>query len=616
MNYRSFQGMFAETTLEQKCRIWFGISLFVLVVGAFWCVDYIAEKLVNDSTNEKGRDFVDQVLLKIHWEAWENSDERKPFVREMIRDLQNQRYSHRLIALRDEQNRPPLPTQTESSRAIYQPEEGWEEEALPSLRKEWLDHMRDKELWPQKIPGAVPAHNPSEATVPIEPKHRGQRVQGGDQEEFHYYQPVYWKESCVRCHRDLTGAVGALPAGDLPAVVAEPPFRVVKVVMPYSETRQAINWTRAILITTAIVTVVLAMVVLYLVVRYVIVKPLQHLRDVSDEVSRGNTDLRAELHTSDEFEELGDAFNRMLRSLVEAQEKLRVANTDLDTKVAELARMNIQLYEMNRLKSDFLASMSHELRTPLNSILGFSEELRGIDVLNNKQKRFVENILNSGRQLLEMINDVLDLAKMESGKMEVRPSEFRIDTIVDTQCDLMRPESAKKNIDLNVRIAPDLPPLYQDRNKVLQILTNLLSNAIKFTPEGGRITVSALRDAAGKLALTVTDTGVGIAAEDHQVIFEKFRQGSVKGDDNLTREYSGTGLGLSIVREICNLLGGEITFTSELGKGSVFTVLLPWNYELPRPISPLANKLDDLTRPRLSDVAAPHPSPPTAGVGS
>ncbi len=173
-------------------------------------------------------------------------------------------------------------------------------------------------------------------------------------------------------------------------------------------------------IATAIITVFLAMVASYVIVRYVIVKPLRHLRDVSDAISRGNTTLRAEIHTGDEFEELAVAFNRMLRHLTAAQEELRQANVSLDGKVDELAQANMRLYELNMLKSDFLATMSHELRTPLNSILGFSEVLGSIDALDEKQKRYVQNIQKSGKTLLEMINDILDLAKIESGKMETR----------------------------------------------------------------------------------------------------------------------------------------------------------------------------------------------------
>jgi signal transduction histidine kinase len=229
--------------------------------------------------------------------------------------------------------------------------------------------------------------------------------------------------------------------------------------------------------------------------------------------------------------------------------------------------------------------MSHELRTPLNSIIGFSDVLGSIQSLDDKQRRYVANIRSSGRMLLEMINDILDLAKIEAGKMEVRASAFRMESIVSAQCDMARPLAEKKNIDLEFDVEPGLEAVDQDPAKVQQILANLLSNAVKFTPEGGRVDVRARLEAAADgppsaLLLEVADTGVGIAPEEQQTIFEKFRQSRVfqSGDDAMTREFSGTGLGLSIVRELCRLLGGDIVVESQLGRGSQFTVRLPLVY--------------------------------------
>ena len=377
---------------------------------------------------------------------------------------------------------------------------------------------------------------------------------------------------------------------------------VACVSIPNGPMQDSLHGNRALLLSTAIITVFAAMIASYVIVRYVIVKPLKHLRDVSDDISRGNIALRADIHTGDEFEALAVAFNRMLRHLTNIQEELRDANTNLDGKVDELARANMQLYEMNRIKSDFLATMSHELRTPLNSILGFSEVLEGIDALNEKQRRYVTNIQKSGRLLLDMINSILDLAKIESGKMEIRPSDFSLEQIVGAQCDMARPLAERKNLDLIIEMEPDLPQMHQDQARVQQIINNLLSNAIKFTPEGGRITVSARRDEEdGYLVLRVADTGVGIAEEDLESIFQKFRQARPSSEtpeaDAIVREYSGTGLGLSIVREICNLLHGEVSARSDLGKGSVFTVRLPWTLEeQPKRDSPLTEHFDQLGR--------------------
>ncbi len=336
----------------------------------------------------------------------------------------------------------------------------------------------------------------------------------------------------------------------------------------------------------------------YLITRYVIVKPLAHLREVSDAISHGNIGLRAKIHTGDEFEALAVAFNRMLRHMVTAQEGLRHVNVDLDAKVDELAQANMQLYEMNRLKSDFLATMSHELRTPLNSILGFSDVLGAIDSLDEKQKRYVENIQTSGRMLLDMINNILDLAKLESGKTDVTLSDFSLEQIIGAQCDMARPLTEKKNINLDIELEPGLPEMRQDQARLQQVLNNLLSNAIKFTPEGGRIKISARRTTGDQLVLEVSDTGVGIAEEYIGTIFQKFRQAGISpaDDDAMTREYTGTGLGLSIVKEICRLLGGEISVQSNLGKGSTFTVRLPWVLEeQPRLDTPIDEQFEQFT---------------------
>ena len=326
-----------------------------------------------------------------------------------------------------------------------------------------------------------------------------------DAKYYQYYQPIRVQRFMhhglpspgatvrrpVTCRAALGGGLG-IDYGRPPQVGDL--MSIARVDIPNGPTQRDVNKNRAVLLSTAIITVFLAMVASYVIVRYVIVKPLKHLRDVSDAVSRGNIDQRAEIHTADEFEELGVAFNRMLRHLMDAQAELRHVNADLDGKVDEMAQMNMRLFEMNRLKSDFLATMSHELRTPLNSIIGFSDVLGSIDSLDDRQKRYVQNIQKSGKMLLDMINDILDLAKIESGKMEVRLSDFSIEQVIVTQCDMARPLTERKNIDLDVDVAPRLPDLHQDQSKVQQILNNLLSNATKFTPDGGRIVVSARRD--------------------------------------------------------------------------------------------------------------------------
>src|SRR5437588_230636 len=219
--------------------------------------------------------------------------------------------------------------------------------------------------------------------------------------------------------------------------------------------------------------------------------PDKHLKEVSDASSAGELNVRSEIQTGDEFEDLSHAFNRMLRNLVAMQDRLRKVNGDLDRKVDELAQANLALYETNQLKSDFLATMSHELRTPLNSILGFSDVLLTGDQLNDKQQRWVSNIKTSGERLLALINDILDLAKIEAGKMQVRVGEFNLHDICEGMLTMFRPLAEKKNIDLRGQLEPGIPPLRQDVGKVQQIMANLLSNAVKFTPEGCRVLLKA-----------------------------------------------------------------------------------------------------------------------------
>ncbi len=627
MSYRSVKRVLGETNLERKCRILFGLSLLALISASFWFYGKRTEQLIEEKNRDTGRRLVDSALLKYHWQKWETSSEdSRQKVVDYSRAMENLDYDWRFIAFDSPQKR---------DERLVAPRDAWEAENLPALKalleqrivqyenelRAYREQVARYEEAKQRL--KADAADPSSDGVidpavleaspgsPPEflPPSLARLVEGPDQQEYHYFQPVYWKQSCLACHREDLGPKAFAATADDEQLLRELPFRVVAVSIPYGKTQHDINANRAVLWATAIGTFSVAMLFSWAVVKYVIVKPLKHLREVSDEISRGNTSLRADIHTNDEFEDLADSFNRMLRHLVDAQEELQRANADLDAKVDELAQANMQLYEMNRLKSDFLANMSHELRTPLNSIIGFSDVLKDIETLNSRQRRYVQNIQKSGRVLLEMINDILDLAKMEAGKMEVRPSEFPIEAIVSAQCDMVRSLTEEKNIDLTVRVEPDLPPLFQDQSKVQQILTNLLSNAIKFTPEGGRIDVSARRDERGQLELTVADTGVGIAEEDREIIFEKFRQSVTRHSrgDNLTREYSGTGLGLSIVRELCKLLGGEVDFTSELGVGSKFFVTLPWSiaeHAAARASGGIAKKLEKLTKPRRADWAA------------
>jgi signal transduction histidine kinase len=598
--YRSLKRVLGETNLERKVRWLFGICVGGLIFLAFWWVDWIAEDLIERNAHAKGHDLARITIYNLHWIKLENSKRERnepgseELQKQLTQSLTQADVPPRILKLPDPEN-PPRPDDL-----VITVNNDFDREVLTRL---WR-RAKEQSLAPPTSAPASSGQATERRLAPLvfEP------FPAPDSERFHYYEVVPWDTFCISCHEQMHGVPNAESAATYDQGIfdsSSTPFRVVHVTMPYGETRDAINRTRAVLITVGIVTMSMSMIALWLVVRYVIVKPLTHLRDVSDAVSTGDLAQRADLHTGDEFEDLAASFNKMLRHLLETQGELRDANQKLDGKVDELARLNMQLHEMNRLKGEFLANMSHELRTPLNSIIGFSEVLQNIEGLTDKQRRYAQNIQKSGRNLLDMINDILDLAKMEAGKMEVRLSEFRIESLIANQCDVVRPLAEDKNIDLKVDIAGDLPLLYQDQPKVQQILTNLLSNAIKFTPEGGRITVGARGDSRGRIEFWVSDTGVGIPESEKEIIFEKFRQGkAVLGQDLLTREYSGTGLGLSIVKELCKLLGGEVSVESELGKGSTFRVVIPWmRADTPTASTRLTAKLDELARPRKEPEA-------------
>lgn len=242
----------------------------------------------------------------------------------------------------------------------------------------------------------------------------------------------------------------------------------------------------------------------------------------------------------------------------------------------ERKRFEASLHEANRLKSEFLANMSHELRTPLNGILGFSEllvdELPG--PLNAKQREYVHDILGCGRHLLRLINDVLDLSKVEAGKMELFPEVFAVTDAVAEVCTVVNAQAHKKSIRVATDIADDLPAVLLDRQKFKQVLFNLLSNAVKFTEEGGEVGVEAMLDDSAKppqLRVAVRDTGIGIAPEQMGRLFQAFQQ----LDSGSARRYEGTGLGLALTRKLVELQGGRIGVDSAPGQGSRFTVWLP-----------------------------------------
>jgi signal transduction histidine kinase len=535
MSYRTIKRLLGETSLERKCRLLFGGGLLILISGSFYFYARQTQQLIIDQNSDLARSLVASVILEKHASHFERDNHLEPNIENMSKDIKPDNFKEIKWAL--------LAADLKSGGPSARPREEYDYKAIDAIssdKPEYIPHDKNRQ-------------------------------------EFRFYKEVLATDSCVNCHRQHN---------ENPELTKGDRLGIAKISYPLAKTYQSLSWNNAILLSTAIVTAFLAMLAAYAIVRYVIVKPVLHLKEVSDAITRGDLDQRADIRTGDEFEELSQAFNRMLRHLTTVQEDLQKLNRGFESKVDELARVNLRLYEMNNLKNDFLATMSHELRTPLNSILGFSDVmLSNPQNLNDKQRRYLSHIQSSGRTLLNLINDVLDLAKIESGKMEVHPTEFSVADLIERSVGAMLPLAEKKNIDLGWEVDIDLPVLEQDNGKLQQVLGNLLSNAIKFTPEGGRVRVRAEVRDNDRFALTVTDTGIGIPLEDQERIFEKFRQGSAVSSqkETLTREYEGTGLGLSITKELAKLLGGEIYLQSEFGKGSIFNVELPIRVTKERP---------------------------------
>ena len=245
---------------------------------------------------------------------------------------------------------------------------------------------------------------------------------------------------------------------------------------------------------------------------------------------------------------------------------------NLDRMSDELGRLYRQLEAANRHKSEFLANMSHELRTPLNAVIGFSEVLqeRMFGELNEKQADYVNDIHSSGRHLLALINDILDLSKIEAGRMELEASEFDLRAMLETALTLVRERAQRHGIALSLETAPEVGTVRGDERKLKQVTLNLLSNAVKFTPEGGVVRLGARMNGTA-IEVSVADTGVGIAPEDQALVFEEFRQ---VGND-AARKAEGTGLGLALARKFVELHGGTIRLESAPGRGSTFTFTLP-----------------------------------------
>jgi signal transduction histidine kinase len=293
-----------------------------------------------------------------------------------------------------------------------------------------------------------------------------------------------------------------------------------------------------------------------------LVRPIRRMQLAATAIGGGAYEERITLDRRDELGALAQSLNTMAANL---QELI----TGLEWKVAERTR---ELEVANEHKSDFLASMSHELRTPLNAIVGFSQVLqeRLYGEVNEKQQEYLGHILTSSHHLLALVNDILDLAKVEAGQVELEVAAFSLREALERGIVMVREKAVQGGIQLDLQLDTSVDVIEGDERRIRQVVFNLLSNAVKFTPEGGRVDISTARE-GGAVRIAVRDTGPGIAPEDRDLIFEEFRQ--ARSGDGERPE--GTGLGLALSRRLVELHGGRIWVESEVGRGSTFVFTLP-----------------------------------------
>ncbi len=357
------------------------------------------------------------------------------------------------------------------------------------------------------------------------------------------------------------------------------------------------------LVTAGLVSGLLAIATFWFITTRIILSPVRLLHGYASKVSQGDLNIRSDINTGDEFQNLSDMFNTMLENLKNNQDQLTSINKSLDLKLGELAESNVALYEANKIKGEFLANVSHELRTPLNSIIGFAEVLgEALADMNNpkdeKRRRYATNIITSSRRLLDLINDLLDLAKIEAGRMELRVGPVSVADTLEGLLNLIKPLAEKSGITIRQKNQPNLPTVHTDAGKLQQILFNFIANAVKFTPPKGTVTVQSQLVPANDnnkpthIRISVHDTGPGIPDEDQQRIFDKF----VQLDPGVTKEHGGTGLGLTISQELADLLQGDITLDSIPGQGATFHLTIPLT--LADPTTPLMPQLTSSSNPR------------------
>jgi signal transduction histidine kinase/CheY-like chemotaxis protein len=421
--------------------------------------------------------------------------------------------------------------------------------------------------------GVVPKFDPRK---PLEDIHSGRR-------RLVIVRPILNEKDCYHCHGSSRKVIGGI---------------VVRIDAERTYAQVAAQRNRTLMIIGFLIPAAIALV--FFMVNKLVRRPVESLAEKAKRFAEGDVTVSVEVKTEDEIGTLGKTFNYMVESVSSFSKKLeeeisrKTVLLDERTRLLTLLeRANRELRELDKLKSTFLANMSHELRTPMNAIIGYTDLLiDGVDgPINEDQEKSLKKVAANARHLLQLINDVLDISKIEAGKMKLSVKEIDLKWLIESSLPVFEPQIKQKGLTLTVSIPEDLPHVYGDEDRIKEILINLLSNASKFTHQGG-ITISARISERGVkpgeppifAEICVEDTGIGIKEEDLGKIFDKF----VQVDLTTIRQYEGTGLGLSIARGLVALHKGIIWVTSKFGEGSKFCFTLPLRKEiLEKPAEPI-----------------------------
>lgn len=408
---------------------------------------------------------------------------------------------------------------------------------------------------------------------------------------FRYVAPMTIEEACLQCHGEPVGELDVTgnpkegwQMGDVGGAIS--------IIMPLDVYQQ--NERDSIVQDVLFFAVMLAvcLVVVYAALTYLVTRPLGKIQAGVTQVSEGNLNVQLSYsESSQEMSTLTSEFNGMARELADVYAnledqvadrtaQLQQANEVLERQRKQLESVNAQLVDENQYKSDFLSMVSHELRTPLTSIVAFADLLnKHVVATDEKECRALKGIEANSQALMLMINDILEMSRLDAGRVRLNCEVVDMGDVVSMVRATVGPLAAKENLTFSSSVAPDVPLVNADFDKLVHVLQNLCGNAVKFTPDGGSVRVDAAYDeAARQVLLVVADTGIGIAPSEHERIFEKFAQ----VDSSSTRRYNGMGLGLAIVREYVEMHGGSVQVESALGEGATFIVRLPQDGPSPK----------------------------------